>query len=146
MTDHRRIFNSKGKTGMQFEDSFAIVQAWQDAANFQNMERLLELSDPNIEIIGPQGSGYGHQLLRDWLSRAGLSLTTMRMFECSNTLVLAQHGVWRSLNTGAVTGEADVASRFRVDGQQVTQIARYDSLDTALDEAGLDYSNEITQP
>ena len=54
------------------ESPFAIVQAWQDAANSQNIDRLIELSDPNIEVVGPRGLGYGHQLLRNWLGRAGL--------------------------------------------------------------------------
>ena len=130
---------------MQHEGLFAIVQAWQDAANSQNIDRLVELSDPNIEVVGPRGSGYGHQLLRDWLGRAGLSLKTLRVFGRDNVVVVAQHGVWRSVETGEVTGEHNIASRFRVDGQRIVQFARYDSLDLALDEAGLNYSDEILQ-
>ena len=130
---------------MQRESPLAIVQAWQDAANAQDVERLLELSDPDIEVIGPRGSGRGHQLLRDWLGRAGLSLETRRVFVGGDAVVLAQHGVWRSVETGEVTGEADVASRFRVNGRRVAQFARHDSLDAALAEAGLDYSDECVQ-
>ncbi len=130
---------------MQHPSPVAIVQAWQDAANSQNTERLLELSHPNIELIGPRGSARGHQVLRDWLSRAGLKLETLRMFARDNIVVVAQHGVWRAVETGEVSGEADVASRFRVDGQQIVQVARYDSLDVALAEAGLEYADEITQ-
>ena len=37
--------------------SVETVQAWQNAANTQDKGRLLELSDPNIEIVGPRGSG-----------------------------------------------------------------------------------------
>ena len=122
---------------------FALVQAWQDAANDQDIDRLLELSAPDIEIVGPRGSGYGHQLLRDWLGRAGLQLTTRRAFVRDNAVVLAQHGVWHSVETGAVTGERELASRFRVADQHITQFARHDSLDSALQEAGLQYADEI---
>ena len=131
---------------MLYESPFAIVQAWQDAANSQNIDRVIELSAPTIEIVGPRGSGHGHQLLRDWLGRAGLHLTTLRAFAHDNIVVLAQHGVWRSVETGEVAGERNVASRFRVDGQRIVQFARYDNLDIALDEAGLHNSDEIPIP
>jgi len=128
---------------MQYESPFALVQAWQDAANSQNIDRLIELSAPMIEIVGPRGSGYGHQLLRDWLSRAGLHLTTQRAFAHDSVVVVAQHGVWRSIETGVVTGERELASRFQVDSQQIAQFARHDSLAEALSEAGLHASDEI---
>ena len=130
---------------MQRDSPLAIVQAWQDAANAQDVDRLLDLSDPDIEVIGPGGSGRGHQLLRDWLGRAGLRLQTRRAFARGDAVVLAQHGVWRSVETGEVTGEAEVAARFRVNGQRVVQFARHDSLDAALAEAGLDHSDDSGQ-
>ncbi len=123
--------------------SFALVQAWQDAANQQNSDRLIELSTPTIEVVGPRGSGHGYQLLREWLNRAGLHLTTLRAFARDNVVVVAQHGVWRSVETGEVTGEQDLASCFRIDGQQVVRFARYETLDAALKEAGLHSSDEI---
>jgi hypothetical protein len=107
------------------------------------VNRLLELSDPNIEVVGPRGSGYGHQLLRDWLARAGLTLETLRYFGRENVVVIAQHAVWRSPETGEVLGEADIASRLRVQDQRVVQYARHDSLDEALLEVGLNDSDEI---
>lgn len=124
----------------------ALVLEWQDAANQQDSDRLAELSTPDIEVVGPRGSGHGRQLLREWLARAGLHLTTVRAFardDRDDVVVLAQRGVWRSVETGAATGERDLASRFRVDGQQVAQFARYDSLDLALAEAGLQEADEL---
>ena len=128
---------------MQEADPVAIVQAWHDAANRQDIGGLLALSDPNIEIVGPRGSGYGHQLLRDWLVRAGLRLETLRVFGRDDVVVVAQHGVWRSVETGDVMGEQDLASWFRVANGQVTQYARSDSLDEALAAAGLTQADEL---
>jgi len=122
---------------MQQQSAEVIAQAWQDAASNQDVDRLLNLSDLQIEVVGPRGSGYGHQLLRDWVGRAGLSLTTLRVFARDNAVVIAQHGVWRSGETGEITGEADVASHFRVDDGRVVRVARFESLDAALAEAGL---------
>src|ERR687885_1510499 len=127
---------------MPHASSVTVVQAWLDAANTQSIDRLIALSDPNIEIIGPRGSGYGHQLLRDWLGRAGLRLETRRVFARGDSIVVEQHGVWRSVETGDVTGERDIASRFRVDGERIVQFARYDSLSEALNEAGLTFADE----
>jgi len=120
-----------------------IVWAWQEAANNQDSESLLELSDPNIEIVGPRGSGYGHQLLRDWLGRAGLSLETLRLFAKGNVVVVEQRGIWRSLETGEITGDRIIASRFKVENQRIIQFARYDSLDIAFSESGLTLSDEV---
>ena len=119
-----------------------VITAWQDAANRQDEDRLLALSDPQIEIVGPRGSGYGHDLLRAWLGRAGLEMTTLRVFARDSVVVLAQHGVWRVADSGAVTGEADLASQFRVAAGRVVQFARHDHLDAALAAAGLSPSDE----
>jgi hypothetical protein len=129
---------------MQDKDTLAAVRSWQDAANDRDLERLLGLSDPNIELIGPRGIGRGHRLLRDWLDRAGASFETQRVFARGDTAVLAQRGVWRSYGTGEVIGESDVVSRFRVEGGRVAQLARYDNLEAALEEAGLNLSDERT--
>src|SRR6185295_7897704 len=93
---------------ISMESPLAVVQAWQQAANDQDIDGLIARSAPDIELIGPRGSGRGQQLLRDWLARAGLRLTTLRAFGRGEIVVLAQHGVWRSAETGAVAGEADL--------------------------------------
>lgn len=131
---------------MQQQDTVAVVRAWQDAANRQDVDRLLELSDPNIEIVGPRGPGYGRELLRDWLGRAGLTLETRQTFARDGVVVVRQQGVWRSVENGEELGVAELASRFRVEGGRVAQYARYDSLDVALAAAGLNTADEITRP
>lgn len=130
---------------MQQADAVAVVQAWQEAANRQDGDRLVELSDPHIEIIGPRGSGYGAHLLREWLGRAGLTLETQRIFVRDQVVVVAQHGVWRSVETGEAQGEADLASRFRVVDGRVAQFARHDQLEQALEAAGLDPADELVE-
>jgi hypothetical protein len=120
----------------------AIVLAWQEAVNQKDAQQLLALSDPNIEIVGPRGSAYGHEILEQWLERAGLSMAAYRCFANGNTVVVAQHGVWRNVETDEVMGEADIASRFRVKGEQITCYARYNSLTDALNAAHLTDADE----
>jgi ketosteroid isomerase-like protein len=119
-----------------------IVQAWQAAASDQHVDRLLELSAPDIVIIGPRGRGAGHQLLREWIARAGLTLSTQRTFQRGDTVVLAQRGTWQSSATGGVPSEADLASRFRVRDQQVIEFERYEDLASALAAAALSDADE----
>ncbi|MGH2485449.1 MAG: hypothetical protein ACRDHE_05490, partial [Ktedonobacterales bacterium] len=120
-----------------------IVRAWIAAANAQDTSRLIQLSDPNIEISGPRGSGIGQKLLRGWLARAGLALETTRAFARGHVVVLEQRGVWRSLESGAVTGERALASAFRTDERRVVWFGRYDDLATALKAADIARSDEL---
>ena len=113
-----------------------IARAWQEAANDQDVERLLALSDPAIEVVGPRGVAHGHGVLRAWLGRAGLRLTTLRSYSRGPVVVMAQRGVWHAAESGEVVGEALVASRFHVAEGKVAQYARYDSLEVALAEVG----------
>ena len=128
---------------MEHKNALAVVLAWQEAANDRQVERLVDLSDPEIEIVGPRGAGRGRQLLRDWLDRALVRFETQRSFVRDDLVVIAQHGVWRDPATGAPAGEADLASAFRVEGRRVARFARYDDLDAALAATGLTAADEI---
>lgn len=123
-------------------DPVNVVLAWIEAANAGDVERLLALSAPNIEVVGPRGSGTGHQLLREWLARAGLTLDTKHVFAGREAVVLEQRGVWRAQETGEVTGERALASAFRVEGERVAWFARFDDLDAALAAVGLSRMDE----
>jgi hypothetical protein len=142
---------------IQFDSPLPVVEAWQDALDRRDVNRLLELSDPDIEISGPQGSGYplgvGHDVLRDWLGSAELSLQTSRAFVRGETVVLAQHTVLRAQSTSEVAAEevseepnepAPIASRFLVSEGRVIRIQRYETLEAALADTGLDASDEMT--
>ena len=129
---------------MPQEHPTAIARAWQEAANERRIDRLLALSDPAIELVGPRGVAHGHQILRDWLDRAGLRLGTLRTFARESAVVMEQRGDWRSPETGESLGEAIVATIFRVADRRVTQLARYESLDVALANAGLSYADEVS--
>lgn len=128
---------------MTSESPVAVVQDWQAAANNKDGDRLVALSDPNIEIVGPRGSSHGSQVLAEWLERAGLTLTTLRIFAQGSAVVVEQRGVWRSPDSNDITGDRIVASSFRVESGRVTRYARFDNLDSALRDAGLGQADEV---
>jgi hypothetical protein len=116
-----------------------VVRNWQAAVNARDARALLEHSDPNVEIVGPRGSAFGHEVLSQWLERAGLSLMPQRYFRRHRTVVVAQHAVWQT----ADSSEAEVASEFGVLDGRVAYYARFDSLGEALAHAGLTELDEI---
>ena len=123
--------------------SLALAEAWIAAANSQNLPRLLALSAPEIALVGPRGIAHGHQLLQDWLARAGVTLTTQRRFARDHRVVLAQQAEWRAPGDNQLLSEANVASVFQVNATQVIHYARYEDLATALAAAGLTHADEV---
>jgi len=136
--------NFERRSRMRRENPADIVRDWQKAANEKDADKLLELSSPDIEIVGPRGSARGREALRDWLSRAGLTLETRHTFARGNAVVAEQHGIWRSPETDEMLGEADVATSFLVDENEgrITRLSRHDTLDGALADAGLSHEDE----
>ena len=133
---------------MEFQEAAEIVRTWEETVNTAEIERLLDLSHPEIELVGPRGSAFGRDMLRDWLARAGLSLETQRCFARGETVVNEQLGVWRALTTGDVmTGDivsqAKLASHYRVKNGQVSYVARYDTLQEAFEQSGLSKADEV---
>ena len=120
-----------------------VVRAWHDALNERDLDRLLELSDEDVEVSGPLGTGRGRELLSDWAFRAGVSLSFGRMFQRGDRVVIEEFAQWRSSETGDVVGTANVASLFETRGGKVTRIHRFDDLTTALRHAELDQADEV---
>jgi hypothetical protein len=124
-------------------DAVAVVEGWHEALNRRDSEGVIALSAAEIEILGPRGVARGREVLRQWLEHTRVSLEPLRWFARGGEVVVAQHGVWRSIETGDVDGEADVASRFRVEDGRVAHYARYDTVEEALAAAGLTDADEV---
>ena len=87
----------------------------------------------------------GREVLREWLERANVRLDTRRVFEQAGRVVVEQHALWRT-ESGAVKGEAAVATRFDVQHGVVVQVERYDDLSKALAAAGLTEVDVVSNP
>lgn len=120
-----------------------VVAEWHEALNGGNVDRLLNLSHPDVEVGGPRGTGRGSELLRDWASRAGIHLAPHRFFHVGETVVAEQEAAWTSMDTGEATPPQIVASVFIVRDGRVASVVRYDNLAHALSAAGLDESDGI---
>lgn len=121
------------------------VLAWHEALNAGDAEHVASLSHPEVEIGGPRGPARGRQVLKDWVGRANVRLEPLRSFRRGETVVVEEAATWRDAQTGETIGAATVATVFELDGGLVSGIFRYDGLEEALRNAGLDGSDE-TRP
>ena len=119
-----------------------LVAEWHQALNGGDVERLVALTDPDVELVGPRGTTRGAALLREWVGRANLRLVPGQLFHWGNTVVVEEAAEWREGETGAPIGTATVATVFVVRGNRIVTVARHDNLATALGAAGLDASDE----
>ena len=131
-----------GVTNPDTTAAVGIVEAWHEALNSGDTERLVTLSHTHVEVGGPHGTGYGIKLLQEWADRANIRLTPLRVFHRADTVVAQQEAEWRSAETGLMTGSQKVASIFVIRDQQVTSVVRYADLMTALQKANVDESDE----
>ena len=120
-----------------------VVKAWHEALNEGDVDRLVGLSHPDVEIGGPRGSGRGVQSLREWVDRANVHLEPQRLFRRGDAVVVEQAGQWRSAESGEMIGTQIVASVFKVSGGRVRSVARHDKLSEAMNAAGLQHSDQI---
>ena len=115
------------------------VIAWHEALNSGEVERLVGLSHPDVEVGGPRGAGHGARILREWVGRANIHLDPGRTFQKADAVVVEQEARWRSAEP---SGTQTVASVFVVREGLVTSVVRYPDLDVALHAANLDHSHQ----
>jgi|SRR5919202_4472571 hypothetical protein len=141
----RKMKGEESRLGMNPDTAVevAIVEAWHEALNSGDIERLMALSHPGIEVGGPHGTGRGTKLLQEWVDRANIRLTPLRVFRRDDTVVVQQEAEWHSSETGVVTGSQPVASIFVVSDDQVISVVRYADLTDALQKANVEESHEV---
>jgi len=116
------------------------VIAWHEALNSGDVERLVGLSHPDVEVGGPRGTGHGVQILREWVDRANIHLDLGRIFRDGDTVVVEQAAAWTSTESSS---RQTVTSVFSVHDGLVMSVVRYPGLAEALRAAGLDETQEI---
>ncbi len=122
-----------------------VIEAWHEALNAGDADRLVALSHPDVVVGGPRRTGRGAQLLREWVDRANIRLKPRRVFHQAGTVVVEQEAEWRSAETGEATGGQPVGSVFVVRDGRIESVLRHDDLAGALGAAGLDETHE-TRP
>ncbi|RAR44218.1 hypothetical protein [Paenibacillus sp. MDMC362] len=119
------------------------AEQWVERSNHKDLEGLMDLTAPQIEIIGPQGSGLMNNAdLGEWLERANLQLATINRYAKDERIVLEQHGTWLH-EDGHIKGEAIVFTVFSVKDRKVHSLARYDGKAQAFQVSGLSEEDKV---
>jgi hypothetical protein len=127
----------------------AVVEEWLSAVDARDRARLMALTTPEVEVVGPRGSARADRaVLSEWLGRAGFSAEARRWF-CGGDgrVVVEQDARWVDVTTGAEQDRARIASEFLVDPGRhlVTRYVRHDAgTAAALAAAGLSEDDEVT--
>lgn len=108
------------------------ADAWVDKVNAQDVEGVLEVSDPNIELIGPRGAGFGHDLLVQWMENTGVRLHTITRYANDHCVVYEQEAVWENQD-----GHVIIYTFMEIKNGKVTRIERFDNSDDAFSTSGL---------
>ena len=91
-------------------DAVRVVEAWHEALNEGEVDRLVGLSHPDVEVGAPRGTRRVARLLREWVDRANVRLAPRRLFGHGDTVVVEQAGRWRSAESGEAIASQTVAS------------------------------------
>jgi hypothetical protein len=125
--------------------ALSVVQKWHNALNSAQVDEMIALVHPQVEIGGPRGSARGSQVVREWFGRANVRLLPLRWFDGGNQIVVEELGEWLSPETGQVTGSQQVATVFQVNDEGlITRIVRHDALAAALEDVCLLLEDEVS--
>jgi hypothetical protein len=119
-----------------------VVESWHAAVNARDYDQLCAITSSDVELVGPRGSGRGHEVLRQWLGRAGYTAEPLRWFCGDGNVVVEQRGRWVIPEAHS---ERVVASAFCVRGGRVVRYQRFEDLREALDRTALTADDEVLQ-
>ncbi|TWT24858.1 nuclear transport factor 2 family protein [Planomicrobium sp. CPCC 101110] len=114
------------------------ADVWVEKVNAQDVEGVLEVSDPNIELIGPRGAGFGHDLLVQWMENTGVNLHTITRYAAGQRVVYEQEAVWENQD-----GHVIVYTFMEIRDGKVTRLERFDNIDDAFSTSGLNENHKL---
>ncbi|MGI2328608.1 nuclear transport factor 2 family protein [Planococcus sp. YIM B11945] len=114
------------------------ADVWVDRVNARDVKGVLQVSDHNIEMRGPGGGGFGHDLLAQWMERAGVTLTTITRYANDHCVLYEQEGVWENED-----GHVIVYTFMEIKGGKVTRLERFDNIDDAFSTSGLSEKDKM---
>lgn len=103
------------------------IDSFHTAVNARDTAAAVALVTEDVEVGGPRGSGRGAELVREWVSSAGITLTPARRFGRGSLVVVEQRAYW-----AGDPEPHDIATAFELAGDRISRLTRYGSLAEAL--------------
>ncbi len=92
-----------------------------------------------MEVGGPRGSGFGRELVVEWVGHAGVRLEPVRWFCGADGAVVEQDARW-----AADVEPTRLAAAFRMKDGRISGVLRHPATADALARLGLGPSDEVT--
>ena len=110
-----------------------IVQQWHDAVNARDIDAAVALCHPDVAVGGPRGTGEGHDVMRAWLTRSGISLELQEPLVESGPGRVVAHELAQWRTTADAPAEAPTHAPaptwvvFGVRDDQLTSVRRFET-------------------
>ena len=129
------------------EDHITVVEAWTPAYSRRDLDALLALSCPDIEVARRLRHERGHDAVRGLLHRQSFGVEmhprVRRMFRRGDTVVVDAQLVVRYVDTGEPVAGQEGAAVLAVRDGWVARYVPYPDLKTALSDARLSEDDEV---
>ncbi len=122
--------------------SISAIATWHAALAAGDPDGIAAVTHPNVELVGPRGSGFGVSLVQEWALRSGIRLEPLRWFAHPDRVVVEQRARWLDPETGTLGDPVLLATAFAFTDGLIGRIARYPDLPTALAASNLSLVDE----
>ena len=120
----------------------AVAREWIAAVNERDVERLIALADPELEVHTPRGVERGHDSARAFIARQSYGVAQVieptHIFAGPDVAVVFGRTDLRSFETGETMHSYPSAAVFQLRTGRVIRLALHGDLPSALADAGLD--------
>jgi ketosteroid isomerase-like protein len=118
-----------------------VVRRYVDALNRRDLPAMLELLDPDVELLTRRGPRRGHDGVRKWLGEPYAELDVDRIIDrvqVAGHVVVASGRIrhlWRE--SGELGDEAEFAVLAQIENGRIVRVQTFDDEAAALAAAGL---------
>jgi ketosteroid isomerase-like protein len=118
-----------------------VLRRYVDALNRRDLAGMLDLLDPDVELLTRKGAARGHDAVRKWLGDPYKELDVDRIIDRvqvagSDVVAVGRiHHRWR--DSGDIADDHPIAILARVQDDRITRLQTFDDEAAALAAAGL---------
>jgi hypothetical protein len=130
---------------MPDSNPIAIAAAWFQHVTDRDIDAVMALAAPEVEVGGARGAGTGRELLHEWVDRSRAAMAPRRWFARDDVVVVEYEATWRN-RAGRDMGRRVMVVTFRVAAGRIAGIYRHDDLAASLTLNGLDAADAVGAP